>query len=152
MLRHKSLHPLSHQHHNGLALGVLVDRSLQADSSAENIARLCEKAAGRFDLEMANHFELEEKELFAAIRAELGPYPLVDRLEKEHAELRRLAAALRNQPNLETLRSFLELLRIHIRCEESELFEDVQTRLSEQTMARLGAEFESRAVRVCVEL
>lgn len=151
MLRHKSLHPLSHQHHNGLALCVLAGRSLESDSSAENVARLCHKAAGRFDLELVNHFELEERELFPAVRAELGPSPLVDRLEEEHRHLERLAARLKQEPSLKTLREFLALLRAHIRSEEEELFESIQNRLSEATMERLGAVFEARAVRICIE-
>lgn len=151
MLRHKSLHPLSHQHHNGLALGVLTQRSLDADPSAENVGRLCRKVVDRFDLELTNHFELEEKELFPAIRDELGPSPLVDRLIAEHRRLEELAARLREEPSPETLRQFLSLLRAHIRCEENELFEEIQDRLSEATLARLGAEFEARAVRVCIE-
>jgi hemerythrin-like domain-containing protein len=151
MLRHRSLHPLSHQHHNGLALCVLSARSLESDSSAENVARLCRKAADRFDLELVNHFELEEQELFPAIRAEFGPSPLVDRLVEEHRRLEQLALRLKHEPSLETLREFLALLRAHIRCEEEELFESVQNRLSEATMERLGAEFEARAVRICIE-
>lgn len=46
MLRHKSLHPLSHQHHNGLALCVLLERSLAADRSDANLARLGQPKSG----------------------------------------------------------------------------------------------------------
>ena len=42
MLRDPILVPLSHQHHNGLALCVMTRRSLAADSSAQNVAKLAD--------------------------------------------------------------------------------------------------------------
>ena len=64
MLRDPSLIPLSHQHHNGLALCVMTRRSLAADSSAENIAKLARRAIDRYEVELVNHFEMEEQVLF----------------------------------------------------------------------------------------
>ena len=152
MLRHKSLHPLSHQHHNGLALGVMVRRALEADASAASAARQSARVLDRFDLETVHHFALEEELLFPAIEAELGPHDLVRTLIAEHRRLETLAARLREAPeNVSTLLEFIELLRIHIRTEENQLFEEVQGRLSAETLARLGAEFEARAVRICIE-
>ncbi|HRJ21264.1 MAG TPA: hemerythrin domain-containing protein [Bryobacteraceae bacterium] len=152
MLRHKSLHPLSHQHHNGLALGVMVRRALEADASAASAARQSARVLDRFDLEIVNHFALEEVLLFPAIEAELGPHDLVRTLIAEHRRLETLAARLREAPeDVSTLLEFIELLRIHIRTEENQLFEEVQGRLSAGTLTRLGAEFEARAVRICIE-
>jgi hemerythrin-like domain-containing protein len=152
MLRHKSLHPLSHQHHNGLALGVMVRRALEADPSPASVERQARRVLDRFDLEIVNHFELEEQHLFPAIEAELGPHELVRSLIAEHRELERLAARLRAEPRDQAaLTAFVELLRRHIRCEENELFEEIQVRLTGGTLDRLGAEFEARAVRICLE-
>ena len=151
MLRHKSLHPLSHQHHNGLALCVLLERSLAADRSDANLARLAAKVWDRFELELVNHFSLEEDLLFPAILAELGPSPLVTSLVAEHRLMEQMAHSLRVLSSEKALLAFAVLLRTHIRREESELFEQTQGCLSPETMERLGAEFESRAVRVCLE-
>jgi hypothetical protein len=152
MLRHKSLHPLSHQHHNGLALGVMVRRALEADASPACVARQTARVLDRFDLEIVNHFALEEQLLFPAIEAELGPHDLVRSLIAEHRQLEALVARLRDAPeDLSALLEFIELLRIHIRTEENRLFEEVQGRLSADTLTRLGAEFEARAVRICIE-
>lgn len=151
MRRHKSLHPLSHQHHNGLALCVLVERALAGTPSDRTIARLAAKCADRFDLELVNHFQLEEGELFPAILNELGPNPQVDDLIAEHRALERQIAELRADPTAQRLLDFATLLRAHIRCEENELFECVQDRLSPETMTRLGESFEARSVRVCLE-
>ena len=83
MLRDPSLIPLSHQHHNGLALCVLTRRSLAADASPANIAKLARRAIDRYELELVNHFEIEEQVLFPAC----GTHPLVESLIAEHRAL-----------------------------------------------------------------
>lgn len=151
MRRHTSLHPLSHQHHNSLALCVLIERALAADASSSTIARLAAKCADRFDLELVNHFQLEERDLFPAITTELGASPLIDTLIAEHRAMEAQIASLRRQPTLALLEEFAMLLRTHIRREENQLFESVQDRLAPDTMRRLGEAFEAQAVRVCLE-
>lgn len=151
MLRHQSLQPLSRQHHNGLALGVLARRSLQADSSKANVRKWCQKAVERFDLELVNHFEAEEQILFPAITAELGGHPEVAALLSEHSELKRLSDLLRTTPDRAVLESFLALLASHIRREESVLFEDIQHRMTAEQLAALGAPILEKAVEICLE-
>ncbi|MFN0167859.1 MAG: hemerythrin domain-containing protein [Bryobacteraceae bacterium] len=145
MRRDKNLIPLSHQHHNGLALCVLTDRSLLNDPSPENVARLAERAVDRFDLELTNHFRIEEDVLFPAI-----DLPVVAELVAEHREMERLIIGLRAMPDEKTLKAFTFLLRRHIRREEDELFEQIQQRLPPETLERLGGEIERLVVRVCL--
>jgi hemerythrin-like domain-containing protein len=151
MLRDPSLVPLSHQHHNGLALCVLTERSLREDASQENVARQCRRAVDRYEIELVNHFALEEQILFPAIGRELGDSSLVTELIGEHRRMERLVDRLRAQRDRETLDELILLLRAHIRKEENELFEDVQRRLSRDTLDGVGAELEAKAVRVCLE-
>ena len=151
MLRHKSLHPLSHQHHNGLALCVMLERSLAVDGTDDNVDRLACKVWGRFELELVNHFALEEDLLFPAIESELGTSTLVTGLVAEHRLMEQMAHGLRAAGSEMALLAFAALLRTHIRREENELFEHIQGRLKPETMERLGREFETRAVRVCLE-
>ncbi len=151
MLRHKSLHPLSHQHHNGLVLCGLLERSLAQDRSDANLARLAAKVWDRFELELVNHFALEEDLLFPAIESELGPTPMVAELIAEHRSMEQMARHIRDGATDAALSDFAALLRTHIRREENELFEQVQGRLSPGTMERLGSEFETRAIRICLE-
>ena len=151
MLRHKSLHPLSHQHHNGLALCVLGERSLTHDASGSNVLHTAARAVERFDIELTNHFGIEERILFPVIQRELGPHPLITTLLAEHRELERLAELLRTGPDEVTLRGFYDLLRTHIRKEENDLFEEIQCRLEPETLAALGPEIDETAVRVCLE-
>lgn len=150
MLRDPSLVPLSHQHHNGLALCVLTERSLGEDSSPENIARLAKRAVDRYEIELTNHFELEEQILFPEIERRLGEYPLVRELIAEHRKLEALIEKLRARPAEETLRELASLLRSHIRREENELFEDVQRRLPREVLDALGKQMEAKVVRICL--
>jgi hemerythrin-like domain-containing protein len=146
MLRDPSLIPLSHQHHNGLALCVLVRRSLSADSSPENVGKLARRAIDRYELELANHFEIEEQVLFPAC----GPMPLIAELLAEHRAIENFIAQLRTAPSAALLEQFCERLSSHIRLEENELFEQVQRALPRDVLDRMGSEIDRRAVRICL--
>ena len=146
MLRDPSLIPLSQQHHNGLALCVLTRRALAEDASAENIAKQAKRAIDRYELELSNHFEIEEQVLFPAC----GPLPIVEDLVAEHRAMEALVADLRTAPTAELLEQFCVLLSKHIRREENELFEQAQAALPRAVLDRLGVEIDRRAVRVCL--
>jgi hemerythrin-like domain-containing protein len=146
MLRDPSLIPLSHQHHNGLAMCVMTRRSLSADSSPENIAKLARRIIDRYELELANHFEIEEQVLFPAC----GPLPIIGELLAEHRALEAFVAQMRDAPSAGLLEQFCALLSAHIRREESELFEQIQQSLPRDVLDRAGSEIDRRAVRICL--
>jgi hemerythrin-like domain-containing protein len=146
MLRDPSLVPLSHQHHNGLALCVMTRRSLAANPSPENIAKMARRVIDRFELELVNHFEIEEQVLFPACE----PSPLVSELVADHRSLEALVAQLRTAPSAPLLEEFCALLSTHIRREETVLFEDIQRTLPREVLDRAGAEIDRRAVRLCL--
>lgn len=146
MLRDPSLIPLSHQHHNGLSLCVLTERDLRADSSPEVVARLARRVIDRYELELTNHFEIEEKILFPAA----AESPLVEALIAEHRELSAMIDGLRREPSASALRAFTALLRSHIRLEENDLFEDVQRRLPREALDLLGRQINEKVVRICL--
>ena len=146
MLRDPSLIPLSHQHHNGLALCVMTRRSLTADSTQANVAKLALRATDRYELELANHFEIEEQVLFPAC----GAMPLIALLVAEHRAMEGLIAQLRTAPTGELLERFCTLLSAHIRREENELFEEIQRTLPREVLDRAGGEIDRRAVRICL--
>ncbi len=145
MLRDPSLVPLSHQHQHGLALCVLTDRSLAADPSRENVERLAKKIVDAFDVELTNHFEIEERILFPACDS-----PLVAELVAQHRCLEALAAGIRDTPTADALSRFTALLRDHIRVEENDLFESVQRALPRAALDELGRRIEEKGVRVCL--
>jgi hemerythrin-like domain-containing protein len=146
MLRDPALIPLSHQHHNGLALCVMMRQSLERDSSAENVARQARRAIDRYEIELTNHFEIEEQVLFPAC----GGKALVAELIAEHRAIEGLVARLREAPAIELLEEFRRLLAAHIRREESELFEQAQREIAREALDGLGVEIDRRAVRVCL--
>ena len=146
MLRDPSLIPLSQQHHNGLALCVLARRSLAEDSSVANVAKLARRVIDRYELELANHFEIEEQVLFPAC----GPMRIVDELLADHRAVEALVEQLRTEPSAPLLEQFCDLLTKHIRREENELFEQIQRALPREVLDSAGAEIDRRAVRICL--
>src|SRR5215813_7826386 len=125
MLRDPSLIPLSHQHHNGLALCVMTRRSLSQDSTPENLAKLARRIVDRFELELVNHFEIEEQVLFPAC----GALPIIAELIREHRDIEAIVGEVRAAPAPDILESFCALLTRHIRREENELFQEIQRTL-----------------------
>lgn len=146
MKRDASLIPLSHQHHNGLALGVMVKRALDADGSDENLQRQRLRIVERFEVELVNHFAMEEELLFPLA----GDRELVDRLIGEHRQMEQMVDDIRIAASRAELERFLDLLSTHIRREESDLFEQAQREISREELDRIGREIDRRAVRVCL--
>jgi hemerythrin-like domain-containing protein len=71
------------------------------------------------DADLRTHFEVEEGLLLPSIEA-VGEVELAQRVRADHARLRALCA--RAGADRDGLRQFGELLRQHVRFEESELF------------------------------
>lgn len=148
MKRDASLIPLSQQHHNGLALCVLTERALAEDAGEESVRKQARRIIDRYEIELINHFSLEERLLFPACPPVLSV--LVEELVANHRQLEALVARLRAEPSLALIRDFLDLLRRHIRREERELFEQAQELIPRETLDELGREIDEKAVRVCL--
>ena len=152
MQRDPSLIPLSHQHQHGLALAVLIERGLKADSSPQKATELCGKLADMFELELVHHFEVEEQVLFPAVRDSLASDAIVDQLIAQHREMESLAGRLAAAPESERiplLKEFGQLLSRHIRIEERQLFQEVQDKLPPQDLSELGVRIDGRLRKVC---
>src|SRR4051812_8105616 len=134
MLRDPTLIPLSRQHQHGLALCVMTRRSLASDCSFENIQKLSGRVIDQFEVELLNHFQVEEQVLFPAC----GPLPIIADLVAEHRALEALVAQLRTAASAALLERFCELLSNHIRREERELFEQIQQSLPRELLDELG--------------
>ncbi len=150
MLRDPALIPLSQQHHNGLALCVLTERALRDDRSDATIGQLARKAIDRYEIELTNHFGIEEQLLFPLIEREMGKIAIIGELIADHRALEKIIDQLRAAPSAALLESFCTLLRGHIRREENELFQDIQQRLPKDVLESAGKEIDARAVRVCL--
>lgn len=146
MLRDPALIPLSHQHQHGLALCVMARRSMAQNPSPDNLARLARAVVDRYEVELANHFEVEEQVLFPAC----PDMPLVAELIAEHRALEALVDNLRAAPTAALLERFCADLSTHIRREENQLFEDIQKSLPREMLNRAGSEIDRRVVKVCL--
>ncbi len=153
MLRHPSLIPLSHQHQHGLALCVQIERQLAAGRAPERTAALARRVADAYQLELRNHFDVEERILFPALRAQPALLPIVEELIGDHRALEALiagVAAAADHDRPEVLAEFTARLSRHIRREERELFEEMQKLLPAEVLEKLGCEIDGAVVRVCL--
>ena len=145
MYRHPALVPLSRQHFDALALCVLIERSIGQDTAEAHIARLARKVGAAWDVELTNHFQLEEELIFPKL-----PNPLARELLAEHRAIAALISRLRAEPSLQLLEQFVADLRTHARKEEQEYFQQFQETVPEEELQRLLPELESRALRACL--
>ena len=120
-------------------------RSLTQDASPESISKLARRVIDLYELELINHFEIEEQVLFPGCR----PLPSVDELVAEHHAIEGLVCLLRAAPTADLLEQFCRLLSTHIRREESELFEHIQRTWPRDALDRAGAEIDRRVVQIC---
>ena len=128
MKRHADLVRLSREHHAALKLARAA--RLAAESGCpERITTAARRVATAFRDELEAHFRDEERTLLNRLER-AGLHVLVERTARDHARLRQLAAALARQADTDLLARFAELLVEHVRFEERELFESVQTHLS----------------------
>ena len=155
MKRHAALVPLSRQHHDGLALCVFIGRDLRGGAGPAVLERLRNQALDAWRLELSGHFAVEEKVLFPQVR-DLIPVPeAVDRLVREHDDIRTEIALLEEARGRELearLRSLRERLVAHIRFEERVLFEAVQNSVGEEMLEDLGRRIDEMLPKVCVSL
>jgi hemerythrin superfamily protein len=149
MLRDPSLHPLSHQHQHGLALCVIIRRTLDQDESVAARDELARKVRAAWEVELEPHFSVEEQILFPAVKGRIDEPQLVDRLIAEHREIESLMEDLTADPGAPRLRTFAKLLNDHIRSEERGLFEQIQEHLNAEELAALGRRLDASLAKVC---
>jgi hypothetical protein len=144
--RDPRLQRLSSDHHQGLVLARRVERAVvEGNASAELLAGVRAALAG----ELEGHFAVEEDVLAPALRA-VGLGELATRIERDHAELRRLAREADADGDAAgdaaraALGAFARLLRDHIRWEERELFVTCESALTAEVLAEAARRSEVR--------
>jgi hemerythrin-like domain-containing protein len=141
MLRDKNLVPLSRQHQHALALCVRIDRAGLTEQS--DLSAWQTEIAQHFRAEIQVHFAAEEQFLFPAARAFSELNPAVEELISDHAWLRtRFAEAEAGKMSAAGILEFTQRLSEHIRKEERQLFERLQTLMSATTLASLGKQLD----------
>lgn len=135
MLRDKNLIPLSHQHQHALALCVRIDRA--SPISETDLGAWRAEIAQLFQTEIGLHFAAEEQVLFPVARRFRELIPLVDDLVADHAVLRK-SFAQAHELSAGNVTASAQLLATHVRKEERQLFEALQTLMSAEELAELG--------------
>jgi iron-sulfur cluster repair protein YtfE (RIC family) len=140
MKRHPALHPLSHDHHQGLILAQQLKKGApQYKGMPSTLEDKKEYTLSFYKSELAKHFQGEEEILFPYVtgkNAELDK--LISEIISEHRRMERLINALENNDNLESKMDELGwLLEQHIRKEERELFPAIEEILTEGQLSEL---------------
>ena len=149
MLRDKNLVLLSHQHQRALALCVRMDRAFQ-DGHIDLEAWQSELEQ-QFASEVEFHLAAEEKKIFPVAARFPELHSLVKELLAEHAVLREFfARAVARTLDATSLENYAEILVGHIRKEERQLFEGMQSLMSAQELASVGAALDA-AMKDCAK-
>ena len=132
MKRHKSLIPLSQDHHHGLLLSQLIKKGAPEYKDLPNdIEGKAEYVKESWNNELKLHFENEEKILFPFVQGKNDALDnLISEIIDEHIKIKKLVKELDYSENKEeTLNKLGVLLENHIRKEERILFPQTQTLL-----------------------
>jgi hypothetical protein len=141
MKRMAELRDLSVDHHHGLLLARMA-KLVAAGQETTPLPAMWKEVEERFRLELEPHFRVEEGVIAPALESH-GEHQLVQRLLREHAELRQLL-----KPGMErsaaNLAKFGELLENHIRFEEREMFEVTQAVLDSDQLKAIATASRAR--------
>lgn len=135
MKRHPALVELSRDHQHGLATAHTLRHAVETDRAEARSAFLF-----FWRDEAEDHFQIEEQILLPALHGLDAAVEAVNRVLREHADIRLRAAVLSDeaQPALDDLHSLGGLLERHIRYEERELFTLVESSLDDADLTALG--------------
>lgn len=136
MKRSEALTPLSHDHHQALVVAQRLRRADAGDAAGARAGFLTFWAEHG-----QRHFRQEEELLLPAYAAHGDArHPLVLQALGEHVELRRRAAELAAAPLADpvALCDLGELLLVHVRMEERELFPMIEAALPAPAQADLA--------------
>jgi iron-sulfur cluster repair protein YtfE (RIC family) len=129
MKRHKSLIPLSQDHHNGLMLAQLIKKGApEYKGLPSDINGKVQYTIESWENELKIHFLNEEKILFPSVKGKYSEIDmLIDELINEHKEIKQKIDKLKIQDDLQnSLNDLGNFLEKHIRKEERILFQKLQ--------------------------
>jgi hypothetical protein len=148
MKRDASLVRLSRDHNRGLVVALRVQRQAPAADKG-GLDELREVVLGFWHTALLPHFRAECECVLTRLARKLGVTDqLLVRTQSDHLELNALLAELQDGADLEQSRRLLtamaDLLRDHIRWEESVLFERTQTELTAAELRLVGDDLSER--------
>lgn len=129
MKRHKSLIPLSQDHHNGLMLAQLIKRGApEYKGLPTDLEGKLQYTQDVWNNELKDHFKNEENILFPAVYGSNKEIDvLINELKNEHSSIELKIIELNDELDREkNLNDLGHLLELHIRKEERILFQQLQ--------------------------
>ena len=140
MKRSDALAPLSRDHHQALSVAMGLRRATEADLGAA-----IERYTSFLEGHERRHFDVEEAVLLPALPESDPDWAAgCARVRADHERLRQ---GLPAGASVEEAREMGELLAAHVRFEERELFELLESRLDDGALARLGTAIEEAEAR-----
>lgn len=134
MKRHKSIIPLSKDHHFGLLCCWKIRQGIGKNIPADRIKTY---VLYFWEAHLVKHFDEEEQLLFNKIQDTLNLQAIA-----EHRQLRSLADEIANSASIKNLNAFADLLEKHIRFEERVLFPYLETIFPEEELQLIGQQLE----------
>jgi iron-sulfur cluster repair protein YtfE (RIC family) len=141
MKRHKSLYPLSHDHHHALVQALNLDKA-GSGGDRNDLREAASRFADFWRNDLQRHFAQEEQIVLPL----LAKYKAADAVEicetlQQHSAVARLIgkldeklALLEERIEASLLTNLAESLRSHIRYEEGELFPAVEASVPEEEL------------------
>lgn len=129
MKRHEALVQLSRDHHFGLLLCWKLKQGIAKDITVERMARYISLF---FTHNLDPHFAEEEETVFKILGEK---HPLISEALTEHQILREMVA--RGFNDIPEIKGFRDLLEVHIRKEERQIFPEIERQASERQLQEL---------------
>ena len=135
--RSPQLAPLSREHHDGLLFAWKIKQGIANRTSPETMAAF---AKWYWRNHIKPHFFQEEKILMPYMPA---GHPMAKRLKEEHDHIRELVLELDEEADTRHLQLLADLVTAHIRFEERELFNYLETLLQPDQLAAVQTALEA---------
>jgi len=132
--RHKSIIPLSKDHHLGLLCSWKIRQGIRRNIPQDRIKAYI---LYFWQTHLTEHFDEEERFLFNKVQD-----PLNQQAITEHEQLRSLVDEIARSASLQNINAFADLLEKHIRFEERVLFPYLETILPEEQLQSIGEQLE----------
>lgn len=136
MIRHAAFQDLSRDYFSALLACMHIKRASEGHEFAPPPLEAVSKFKSLWEEELGHHFDEEDSNLDGLLE-EKGADELVDRLRSDHAEIRGIMQTPPADEQIDAWAEIAELLRLHVRWEEDELFPWMQDHLSDDELRSL---------------
>ena len=140
MKRHPALHPLSHDHHQGLILAQQLKKGAsQYKGMPSTLEEKKNYTVSFYNNELKSHFKEEEEILFPLAKNRTPELDImINEIVDEHRKMEKLVNEIEKTTDLKNVLDSLGwLLEKHIRKEERKLFPAIEEILTEEELSEL---------------